>query len=66
MAGLFSQRRVLKNRVKVIFYRRNCQRRMQSEGYLLKFFIHKITINEIMVKDFKLDITMERLRYTGC
>ena len=40
---------------------------MQSEGYLLKFFIHKITINEIiMVKDFKLDITMERLRYTGC
>lgn len=29
---------------------------MQSEGYLPKFFIHKITINEIIVKDFKLDI----------
>ena len=38
---------------------------MQSEGYLPKFFIHKITINEIIEKDFKLDITIERLRYTG-
>ena len=49
-----------------MFIAETVKRRMQSEGYLLKFFIHKITINEIMVKDFKLDITMERLRYTGC